>query len=160
MKNLLTVTFAFCCAINLLFAQAPQNPDPCVKGISTNPYAPVNPYAPLSQLLNEFDWMKPTSTGNLVNWPTVDMDPEFQNMLAHPMTGNLPAEYDHLFQGVADIDKDLYKEQGWELISLNNGFLPNNESLVENGYVATPNDLVFFVFYNKYQGTLRVCCGR
>ncbi len=59
---------------------------------------------------------------------------------------------------------DFYWEDGWELLWMNLGFLPNGDPIKPKNPLAwntnieepKPTNAPYFVLYNRYRGTLRV----
>lgn len=126
----LTLAIAFCFSFLLALAQ------PCAKGISTNPSAPVNPE-------------KPSKTNTFFDWRTqfyqVNSAAIAATQIESPFFQNNNANVSHFFE-----NKDMSPADGWELITYDLGFN-------ENGTPRNPpTDYVFLVLYNKHTGILRV----
>ncbi len=130
-------------AMGITYAVQAQNCAP--NGITTNPAAPVNNQRPSKR--NTFDWTKPSFplkhalTGinaTAINSPFFTTD-----------NANIGQFYDP-----NDGIKDVYPNQGWELIKKDFGY--NDLGQPNNPGTTNP----YLILYNKYRGLLRLFVAR
>jgi hypothetical protein len=147
---------------------------------------PVNPSQPftINPFLNGFDWGKIAGA----DFKTIGIDLctywEFDNsiVLANPgdpcpryypmvgfMSDAMPTQFNYLKQPQDNAfitHRDYHWEDGWELLWMNLGYLPDGTSIAGphaagspfngNNYSATPDNIPYFIIYNRYRGTLRL----
>jgi len=174
-------------AQNCLPAGISTNPaaplDPFFLNNVINPTDPGTPFT-LNPFLNTFDWgeiagadFKTIGIDLCVYWEfdnsIVLADPNDPCPLMYPMLGymsdGMPTQFDYLKEpGVNGLitDRDYHWEDGWELLWMNLGYLPDGTSIAGphppgsafegNSYAATPDNIPYFIIYNRYRGTLRL----
>lgn len=153
----------------------------CVRNISTNPNDPYNlewqtmyPEDPGSFINTGFSWYNALSLviyPQLQNWA---LPPSYNN--THYMKWPFALDNDdsessnhYLYGGLPTEERDFHWEDGWELLYLNMGKLPNgtfttqipNGSWSDQGqgaqqFAPDPAKLPYFILYNRYRGTLRI----
>jgi hypothetical protein len=108
---------------------------PCYRGISTDPDAPVNPQCPT--LVNTFDWrteMLPVS-GNPLGLPITEIRSPFWEDESPSMSFLAEPFYTTYY--------DFQVEEGWEILFADMEYRPDK-------------NYVYFVLYNKYESLIRV----
>ena len=147
---------------------------------------PLNPGTPftVNPFLNTFDWGEIAGA----DFKTIGIDLctywEFDNsiILANPndpcplyypmmsyLSDGMPSQFDYLKEpGVNALitDRDYHWEDGWELLWMNLGYLPDFTSIAGphptgspfkgNAYPATPDNIPYFILYNRYRGIMRL----
>lgn len=179
-KKIILLGVSFVIFISNGFAQV----FPCVRDISTNPNNPHNTewismfgpneggsFGPsfvnswfnwypsvftLQIPISNQNWERPISfTGTNLNmrWPFEELNDDYIGSNAY------------LYQNInVEEDRDFHWEDGWELLWLNTGYLPNGarvDAKPQNSWYMAPEDpqpknMPFFVLYNRYRGTLRI----
>jgi type IX secretion system substrate protein len=150
----------------------------CVKNISTNPENPVNNEfltlypGNINPFLNTFNWQYqyPVPTINLnlnAYWAQGfqnPIDPTVYPMI-WPFSNALPGQFSYLYYNIPEEDRDMHWEDGWELLWMNTGYFPNGDPITNNPYgspffgitfPASPNNIPYFVLYNRYTGLIRL----
>ncbi len=183
MKNIIVLILGVL-LLNIRYVGAQEKTDGCgtlIREISTNPENPVNeewkmwyPYDVGSYINTGFSWYP----GNQVtipkeqNWNSAFL--RSGNDIIMPwFFSNLNTEMEHLIFNpdpnihfLSDEEKDWHWEDGWELLYLNIGILPNGTTLDmktdPNKYWDTEseqpiaNNSPYVVLYNRYTGLMRV----
>ena len=147
----------------------------CVRNISTNPNNPYNP---------EWTLMYPNDPGSFINtwfnwyfngtqvfidksalgWNLPSSYPDSYGMYwPYGSSNGTTLEYLYNLPGTEE-DRDYHWEDGWELMWMHIGKLPNGNATVNkpanawNTFDEQPNpgSAPYFVLYNRYRGTLRI----
>jgi hypothetical protein len=122
-----------CLLVSTLTAQ------PCDRGISTDPDAPVNPQCPTQ--VNTFDWrteMLPVS-GNVPTPPGIPPITELRS----PFWEDESPSMSFLAEPNYTTYHDFEVEEGWEILFMDMEYRPNK-------------NYVYFILYNKYESFIRV----
>jgi hypothetical protein len=187
-KKVIIILFLFVIFLNQGYSQ--QENDLCgerIHKISTNPKNPINeewgswfPNDIGSYVNTGFDWSP--IQGNQIyipynglqwhpNFTGSTTDPNFiiMNNLFSKQNTQLGYLYLSLKQGEAYIPKnerDWKWEDGWELMYMNTGVLPNGTRIDEHTdpndfwnvdkHYPTPGEVPYVVLYNRYTGLMRV----
>ncbi len=172
MKKINILVFLFCI---LCIAENTQAQFPCVRNISTNPNNPFNtewgamfPEDPGSFVNTQFNWyyLAPNITINRVldGWTLPSSFPTAYGMTWPFDNSNGPGT-NYLYGNISDAEKrDFHWEDGWELLWMNLGFLPNGDpsnpkapnAWHPNPEYPNPDFAPYFVLYNRYRGTMRI----
>jgi hypothetical protein len=145
----------------------------CVRQISTNPENPYNlewnndlfPGSTESFLNTNFNWSQPFSIDKSQNWAN-----HYQNgaggqiNMQSPYSPSNGSSTYYLWGNHQFTDRDWHWEDGWELMYMNVGLLPNGDATDQkspNSWSMFPEDpfpdnVPYFVLYNRYRGTLRL----
>jgi hypothetical protein len=165
----------FFCILNLFLLPLKSQEINCIRGISTNPLDPhnpefttsINPGGMNSFLNTDFNWYP--GNGSFVIDKTRNWARPFTGSSTHsflwPFSSAMPDEFDYLHPLNIDVESyDFRWEDGWELLWLNLGELPNgtptNNLPADWGGVSTSYNVVeqapYFVLYNRYRGMIRI----
>lgn len=128
--NLATI-FLLSLPLSTLFTQG----DPCFRGITTHPDAPVNPEC--EDKVNSFDWRTPRYEVPTLIMPDGSISSPYWNtssILLNFLTNRNTSTY-----------HDFFPEDGWELLSV-----LDNESFSQGN-----REIVHLVMYNKYESYIR-----
>lgn len=154
-----------------------QETYPCVRDLSTNPNNPYNTEwsnmfdtDPGSFINSGFSWYNGSSivinsASNAWTLPS-----NFPSLL--PMSWPFGINNGHTYLtkdpftnlDIPDKDRDFRWEDGWELLWLNLGILPNGDPISPKNANAwnpvpespNPTSAPYFILYNRYRGTMRV----
>jgi hypothetical protein len=177
MKIIYTLAFIVALSGNIVAQQVYS----CVRNISTNPNDPYNlewqtmyPEDPGSFINTGFNWY---SAVPLVIYPQIQnwaLPASYQNThyMKWPFAmGNddIESNNNYLYRGLTEEERDFHWEDGWELLYLNLGKLPNGTFTTQipngswsdqgqgaNQFAPDPAKLPYFILYNRYRGTLRI----
>jgi hypothetical protein len=122
----------------------------CDNEVSTNFSAPFNTALPsnpdANRYLNSFNWNAVDNNGYLSYYQLQHMQYN-QNML-NIMDGQWGNHYNYITES-----EQMSWENGWELLLMNMGVYPNLEPY---GQTLAHSDVPYLVFYNRYNGIIRV----
>jgi hypothetical protein len=140
----------------------------CILNATTNPnespsYEQINSL-PLSNGENDFRfinewawWMDPLNP----NWPynvtlnDMGLNPgESYGGVMEPI--NSSAYTDHYFYLNENYQEVMHPDGGWELLSFNRGWYPDNETSVNWSENSTIRSTPYLIFYNKFSGIARI----
>lgn len=155
--------------------------DPCVRNISTNPYNAYN---------DEWSSMYPNDPGSFINdASTGGFNWYFGNVITidkgtqgWSLPSGFPSNYPMLWpfelsngnhtrylyepggEWIPEGERDFHWEDGWELLWMNIGTLPNGTAINakpqsswnDDPESPLPAGTPYFVLYNRYRGTLRL----
>jgi len=147
----------------------------CVRSISTNPEEPSNsewpmlfPGTPESFKNTGFDWrpippVAPIIIDKTQNWVTPYAGQSGVINMKNPFTISNGPSTAYLWNNKALAEMDWYWEDGWELLYMNLGFLPNGDPVDNKSPSSwigpedpTPDNAPYFILYNRYRGTMRL----
>lgn len=166
-----------CCTVSLLIFNCKLYAQNCVRQISTNPKKPFNaewtqmfPGLRESFVNTGFDWSPhqgtipiyktqnwitpfPSQSGVINMWSPFEVSNGSSTMHLQS-AGNGSQAFD---------DLDWHWEDGWELLYMNLGYLPNGDLIDDkpnNSWRGvedpTPSNAPYFVLYNRYRGVIRI----
>ena len=154
MKKIIYIFFISCIHSFSLFGQTD-----CINNVSTNHENPANSALPNHQLplsfLNNFDWVNHINT----NGGYFDA---YTNLFGMVYNGSAPLtamnnilnlvpnqfHYSYITDGPVPLT-----ENGWELMLVNLGYFPDDQTPIVNNNLA---NLPYIVLYNRYSGVIRV----
>jgi hypothetical protein len=149
----------------------------CVRNISTNPNDPYNlewqtmyPEDPGSFINTAFSWYFGSNSFHIYpqsqNWnlPASYQSTHYMKWPFAMNNDDLDGTNSYLYDGLPERDRDYHWEDGWELLWMNLGKLPNgtfvNQRPANSWNPANsnpdPEGLPYFVLYNRYRGTMRI----
>lgn len=147
MKKIITLIYLFLSFI--IFAQ-----NECDHDVKTDPLNPSNSALPVGinsqKYLNGFDWFPRNLAGEYEDYPCTNISfggvqyPEMNNILLNNMDF-----YDYLDEGPLPLT-----ENGWELLLVNVGRYPDNNTEITAGNFLY--GIPYIVIYNRYSGVIRI----
>jgi len=193
MKKLYSICILLALAVSAVYGQPcapagistnPNSPvDPFFLNNIVDPSNPGTPFT-INPFLNDFDWGEIAGA----DFKTIGIDLctywEFDNsiVLANPsdpcplyyhpmisfMSDGMPSQFNYLKEPQSGLitDRDYHWEDGWELLWMNLGYLPDESSIggphvtgspfEGNNYSATPDNIPYIIIYNRYRGIMRL----
>lgn len=141
------IIFMFLGQVINLFAQCDNNVSTdYLNGATNNALPSVNPNA----YLNSFDWVpRDPNTLELQKYNTYGINQGL--LLPNGQINNIYSSQVSDFYKYLGDEIEPLPENGWELISVNMGFYPNNVRM-NSEY----NDFPYLILYNRYRGIIRV----
>ncbi len=157
--------------------------DPFLLNNIVNLSDPEQPFT-INPFLNAFNWGEIAGA----DFKTIGIDLctywEFDNsiVLANPgdpcplyypmisfMSDDMPSQFNYLKEPQTNAfitDRDYHWEDGWELLWMNLGYLPDGTSIggphatgspfQGNNYSAKPDNIPYIIIYNRYRGIMRL----
>ncbi len=151
MKNIISLLTFFIVLVNFATGQ-------CVNGVETNPNNPQNNTLPINnnqpdpRFINGFSWMLNQNNYNIpLNDMGLNPGDYYGNM--EPINSNAYLNYYYYLN--ENYQEVMLPENGWEIISDNRGFYPDNTSSIDWQQNLTLRKIPYLLFYNKYSGIAR-----
>lgn len=145
----------------LLFFSIAYCQYPCVNGVSTDINNPTNNNLPSTNghgqyYLNGTNWFYPDDPNTtylpFMSTATVNNSVDMIN----PFSDQLSQYYAYLNNSTLNPSTTPTYENGWELLAVNLGFMPDGTPISDIGQSSVFTDLPYLILYNRYSGILRL----
>ena len=145
----------------LLFFSIAYCQYPCVNGVSTDINNPTNNNLPSTNghgqyYLNGTNWFYPDDPNTtylpFMSTATVNNSVDMIN----PFSDQLSQYYAYLNNSTLNPSTTPTYENGWELLAVNLGFMPDGTPISNLGQSSVFTDLPYLILYNRYSGILRL----